>query len=269
MKLIKFAALAIMAFGLFSCQPQKRVIYMQDAQNNQSIKVPEVAQIRIKPLDRITIVVSSKDPELAAPFNAASSYNSLSMNPLGNSTANGQQSIQVRTIDPEGNLDLPIIGKIHCAGKTRNELAEHIAKAIIDGGYISDPSVNIQFADMKVYVMGEVARPGQYDVVRDQVTVLEALTMAGDMTIYGNRSNIQIIRKEGGENKFYIINLLNSDFISSPAYYLQQGDVVYVQPNRQRTAVAEINQNRTFWISVSSILISTATLVCTIINITK
>ena len=110
----------------------------------------------------------------------------------------------------------------------------------------------------------EVAKPGQFDVTRDQITILEALAMAGDMTIYGNRANVSVVRKENGVTTTHIVNLLDTSCFSSPAYYLQQGDVIYVQPKKQRAASGEINQNRSFWISIVSTLISAATLVATI-----
>ena len=124
---------------------------------------------------------------------------------------------------------------------------------------------------MKVFILGEVTRPGQYDIVRDRLTILEALAMAGDMTIYGNRSNVAVIRKvEGSEqNKIYQLDLLSTNVMSSPVYYLQQGDVVYVQPNRYKAATSEINQNRTFWLSIVSTLVSVATLITTIVLSTK
>ena len=261
--------LTILAMGITACSPQKRIVYFQDVQNNASVQTAASQQIRIKPLDRLTIVVSSKDPELAAPFNAASSYNSLSNNPLGSSSVNGQQSLQVRTVDEKGYLYMPIIGEVYCAGKTRSELSEEIAKDIINGGYISDASVNIQFADMKVFVLGEVTRPGQYDITRDRITILEALAMAGDMTIFGNRANVSVHRNENGQNKVFVLDLLKSDCFSSPGFYLQQGDVVYVQPNKYKAATAEINQNRNFWLSIVSTLFSATSLVMVILNYTK
>lgn len=269
MKSIKLLIISMLAITACACSPQRRIIYFQDVNENPAVKLADDNRIRIKPLDRLTVVVSSKDPELAAPFNATTSYNSLSSNPLGSTSINGINSLQIRTVDENGNLYMPIIGEIHCAGKTRSELAEEISKKIIEGGYISDASVNIQFADMKIFVLGEVTRPGQFDVTRDQITLLEALSMAGDMTIYGNRSNVAVIRKENGETKIYTLNLLKTDAISSPAFFLQQGDVVYVQPNRYRSAVAEINQNRSFWISLASTFVSVATLAMTIISYTN
>ena len=188
---------------------------------------------------------------------------------MGQSTVSSTQGLQVRTVDENGDLFMPVIGKVACAGKSRAEVADAIANAIIDGGYIADAAVNIQFADMKLFVLGEVAKPGQFDVTRDQITILEALAMAGDMTIYGNRTNVSVVRKENGVTTTHIINLLDSSCFNSPAYYLQQGDVVYVQPKKQRAASGEINQNRNFWISITSTLISAATLVTTIILNTK
>lgn len=269
MRLKNVILLSLLALLISSCTAIKRTAYIQDVQDNAAVAVAAEQQIRIKPYDRLTVVVSSKDSELAAPFNVMTSYNSLSSNPLGQTTVSSAQSLQVRTVDGEGNLYMPIIGAVPCQGKTRAEVADLIAKRIVDGGYISDAAVNIQFADMKLFVMGEVARPGQFDVTRDQITLLEALAMAGDMTIYGNRENVTVVRKEDGQTKTYIVNLLDSNCFSSPAYYMQQGDVVYVQPKKQRAASGEINQNRSFWISIASTLLSAASLVMTIINFTK
>ena len=269
MKFSSSILLVICAIMLSSCTAIKRTAYLQDAQNNAAVAVAAEQQIRIKPYDRLTVVVSSKDAELAAPFNVMTSYNSLSNNPVGQSTVSNSQSLQVRTVDENGDLYMPIIGKVACAGKSRKQIADEIAKAIIDGGYIADAAVNIQFADMKLFVLGEVAKPGQFDVTRDQITILEALAMAGDMTIYGNRENISVVRKENGVTTTHILNLLDSSCFNSPAYYLQQGDVVYVQPKKQRAASGEINQNRNFWLSITSTLISAATLVTTIILNTK
>ena len=189
------------------------------------------------------------------------------MNPLAASGATTTAALQIRTVDDHGMLELPIIGKVQCAGKTRSELANEIAKKIIDGGYVSDAIVNIQFADMKFFVLGEVARPGQFDITRDQITVLEALAMAGDMTIFGNRSNVAVIRRNQDKSyEVFELNFLEGGQMSSPAFYLQQGDVVYVQPNRYKAATSEINQNRTFWLSIISTLITATSLVLTIIN---
>ena len=264
--IFKTLSVVLLASILAGCNASKRIVY--DFTKDETVKaVLSDGQIRIKPLDRISLVVSSQNHELAAPFNSFSSFNALSSSPVGPSTVNGLQAVQVRTVDENGMLEFPMIGKVLCSGKTRTELANEIAKKIIDGGYISDASVNIQFADLKFFVLGEVFRPGQFDITRDKITVLEALAMAGDMTIYGNRANVTVIRNnEKGGHEVFEMNFLEGSQMSSPAFYLQQGDVVYVQPNKYKAATAEINQNRTFWLSIVSTLITATSLVLTIIN---
>lgn len=268
--IVKFISAILLATLLVGCNATKRISY--GFKKDEIVKsLMSDGQIRIKPLDRLTILVSSQNSELAAPFNASSSFNSLSANPAGVSSANGLQSVQVRTVDENGILEMPIIGKIQCKGKTRTELANEIAKKIIDGGYISDAMVNIQFADMKVYVLGEVTRPGQFDITRDKITILEALAMAGDMTIFGNRANVTVVRRSADDKQYEVheLNFLEGDQMSSPAFYLQQGDVVYVHPNKYKAATAEINQNRTFWLSIVSTLITATSLVLTIVNFAR
>ena len=265
-KTIKTLSMIMIAVMLVGCNASKRVIY--DFNKEASVKaLLSDGQIRIKPLDRLTVVVSSQNPELAAPFNTPTSLNALSMNPMTASASATTASLQIRTVDESGSIEMPIIGQISCTGKTRSELATEIAKKIIDGGYISDAIVNIQFADMKFFVLGEVARPGQFDITRDKITVLEALAMAGDMTIFGNRSNVAVIRRNGDkEYEVFELNFLEGNQMTSPAFYLQQGDVVYVQPNKYKAATSEINQNRTFWLSIVSTLITATSLTLTIIN---
>jgi polysaccharide export outer membrane protein len=263
MKQIKAFALLLGVVVLASCASQKRVIYLQDAQADEQIKIAQDYQIRIKPLDRLTVVVNSRDPELAAPFNTSTSFNSLTGTPLSTYSSNAT-SLQIRTVDEDGNLDMPIIGPIQCKGKTRSELAQEIADKIREGGYISDPTVNIQFADMKISVIGEVARPGQYDITNDRISLLDALSLAGDLTIYGVRSDVKVIREENGVRTTASLDLTSQDIYDSPYFYLQQNDVIYVKPNKYRAQAGEISQNRSFYISLISTAVSVATLIVTL-----
>lgn len=253
-----------------SCNVQKKIVYLQDAEQNEIVQMAENYEVRIKANDRLKIIVSSKNPELASPFNSSATYNALAnADKSHSSSTNGEMSLQTRTVRPDGMLEMPIIGLIECQGKKRAELADEIARKIREGNYIPDPSVNVQFADMKITVMGEVTRPGQYDVVRDEITLLDALAMAGDMTIYGERDEVVVIRKINGKSVITYLDLRTKEAISSPFYHLQPNDVVYVKPNRFKAANAEINQNRSFWISIVSTLVSVATLVTTIILNTR
>ena len=177
MKHYRLLVPVILALLVSSCASQKRAWYLQDANPFTPEEIAESGQIRIKPLDRLTVVVNSKDPELAVPFNSSTSLSSVTGVASYSSATN--QSLQIRTVDENGMLDMPVIGKIDCKGKTRSELAQLIADKIVEGGYINDPSVNVQFADMKISVVGEVARPGQYDVTRDKISIFDALAMAG------------------------------------------------------------------------------------------
>lgn len=262
MNRLRLLAFALTTVLLASCAAQKRVWYLQDAQSYTSEQIAQIGQIRIKPFDRLTVVVNSKDPELAVPFNSSTSYNSLSG--MVSASTSTSQSLQVRTVDEEGMLDMPVIGKIDCSGMTRHELAEAISQKIVSGGYINDPTVNVQFSDMKISVIGEVARPGQYDITRDKISIFDALAMAGDLTVFGIRNEVAVQREADGVRSIEYLDLTSKDIYQSPAFYIQQNDVIYVKPNKYKAQTGEINQNRSFYLSLMSTAISVATLIVTL-----
>lgn len=261
MRLCKYLIISI-AIALCGCNAQRNVLYIQDVHDGMEIALPEEYKIRIKPNDKLTIVVNSLTPELSVPFNSSSNYNSLSG--ATTATAYNDNSIQPYTVAEDGTITMPVLGVIECEGLTRTELAERLEQTIIEGGYIPDPHVNVNFVDLTISVVGEVTRPGRYNIGRDQITILEALALAGDMTIYGNRSNVMVVREVDGHNVVTHLDLRSGDVFSSPCFYLEQNDVVIVSPNKYRAATAEINQNRSFWISLVSTGISLATLMLTI-----
>lgn len=264
-KLISILAIALLA----SCNVQQRVVYFQDAEQNEMIQMAENYEVRIKANDRLKIIVSSKNPELASPFNSSSTYNALAPADKGYSSTNGEQSVLTRTVRPDGTLEMPIIGVVMCEGKTRAELAESIAQQIREGNYIPDPTVNVQFVDMKITVMGEVDDPGQFNIVNDEITILDALALAGDMTIYGERNNVAVIRKVDGKSVIGYLDLRSKEVFASPFYHLQPNDTVYVKPNRSKAANSQVDQNRSFWISLVSTFVSVATLISTIVFYTR
>lgn len=265
MRCFRLVALGVMLL-LGACNAQKNVLYLQDVESGSEIVLPENYVIRLKPLDQITMTVSSLNPELAKPFNSSSSFASL----FGASTTAGSlassANLQVLTVSEEGYITLPILGDVRCEGMTRDELATEVERLIVEGGYLADPQVNVRFAELTISIVGEVNKPGRYDVRKDQMTIFEALALAGDMTIYGNRESVAVIREKDGKNIVTKLDLRSSEVFSSPCYYLEQNDVVVVSPNKYKAATAEINQNRSFWISLASTTISLATLIITIVR---
>lgn len=261
------AIIVCLALLFCSCNAQQRVLYLQDIESGSEITLPDNYQIRLKPLDQLTVVVNSKDPKLAQPFNSASSYNSLST--TGGVTNATENSLQVFTVDNRGYITLPIIGQVKCAGLTRQELEAEIEKRIKESNYIAEPQVNVRFADLAITIIGEVNKPGRYDIKRDNISIFEALALAGDMTIYGNREDVAVIRQIDGKSVVTKLDIRSKEVFESPCYYLEQNDIVIVSPNKYKAATAEINQNRTFWISLASTGISLATLIITIITVAK
>lgn len=260
--------LMFIAVILASCNAQERVLYLQDVTDGSEIEIPDNYIIRIKPLDQITIVVNSTDPELAAPFNTSTGYSSIS----GLSTASSStttNNLQSYTVGEDGYIDMPILGRIECVGLTREQLASKITKLIIDGGYIADPKVNVSFSQLSISVIGEVSAPGHFSIQRDKITIFDALAMAKDLTIYGDRENVAVIREKDGKRIITKLDLRSAEIFNSPCYYLEQNDIVIVSPNKYRAATSEINQNRSFWISLTSTAISLATLAITIFTVTK
>ena len=255
---------AVLALLMCSCNAQQNVLYLQNIESGTENAIAQNSLIRIKPLDQITIVVNSKNPELAIPFNSSSNYNALTGS-LTTASTGTENSIQVRTVSNDGYVSIPIIGDVMCAGKTREELATDIENLIREGGYIQDPSVNVRFSTLTLSVVGEVNRPGRYDIKKDKLTIFEALALAGDMTIYGSREDVLVIRERDGKNVVTTLDLRSPEVFNSPCYYLEQNDVVIVNPNKYKAATAEINQNRSFWISLTSTAISLATFLTVIL----
>lgn len=262
MKFYRF--LFVLALLMCGCSAQQNVLYLQNIDSAAECEVPQSSIIRIKPLDQITVVVNSKNPELATPFNSSSNYNALT-GALVTSTSGSENSIQVLTVDSQGYITMPIIGRVECGGMTREELARNIERLISEGGYIQDPSVNVRFASLTLSVVGEVNRPGRYDINKDKMTIFEALALAGDMTIHGKRDDVMVIREIEGKNHVTTLDLRSAEVFNSPCYYLEQNDVVIVNPNKYKAATSEINQNRSFWISLTSTAISLATFLTVIL----
>lgn len=213
--------------GLVSCVPSKKMIYLQGA--DELSETPQtIAQnyeLKIVPDDQLLITVSSKDGELLELF--------ANSQVLGSSESSSIQETVGLRVDKQGKIEVPILGEMQAAGLTRGELAKAIEAKLIEGEYLKDPTVTVQLKSFKVTVMGEVNSPGVQSISGDRVTILEALTMAGDLTPSGKRDNILVVREEDDQRVSYVVDLTSSEkVLTSPCYYLKQNDVVYVQPNK-------------------------------------
>ena len=243
---------------LSSCSSVKNTIYFQDVDRSSSVEhIAQDYEVRIHKDDLLAILVNSRNPELALPFNMPMvSYQ------IG-SKGTSQQKVLGYLVDSNGDIDFPILGRIHVSGMSRKELTAHVKALLIENDLIKDPIVTVQFLNFKVSVMGEVARPGNFEVTGDRITLLEALSMAGDLTIYGRRDRIAVIREEEGMRKMQYHDIRSSDIFKSPYYYLQQNDIVYVEPNKRKAQQSDINQNHSIGVLVSvvSILTSIAVLI--------
>jgi polysaccharide export outer membrane protein len=245
-------------FLFFSCASKKDIVYYQSIDSLQSQEQGSSYEIKIQPDDLLSIIVSAEDPEIAAPFNL-SSVTTQQTTDLKN--AGGQMTMQLYLVDANGNIEFPIIGKLKVSGLTRTEVMQMLHSKIAT--YIKNPIINLRIANFKIYIQGEVTAPGSYPVNSERITLIEALSLAGDLTIYGKRNNILIIRETNGVKSFNRVDITNANFINSPFYYLAQNDVVYVEPNKSRINAAAVGPNTGVIISVSSLLITLITLIIT------
>lgn len=228
MKLLTSVLLFFILLTCASCVSQKKMIYLQGADylqdNPQQIK--ENFELKIQSDDQLAISISSKDKELIEPFNNSTLIGS------GSSQYSAQAGVSYFQVDKDGNIEFPIFGTLKASGLTRMELAKELENRLISQNYIKDPQVSVKIMSFKVTVLGEVKAPGVQNVTGERLTLLEALGMAGDLLPSAKRENIMVIREEDGKRKSYMVDLTSSyDVLNSPCYFLQQNDVVYVEPN--------------------------------------
>lgn len=236
---------------LSSCVSRKKIVYFQDieklSQNSDVVK-PSIA---FKPNDLLSITVSASDLESVRPFNVIIESRPV----VGGSSVFANNTQQPGyLVDSAGDIHFPVLGTIHVEGLTPKELNEYLISEL--STYIKDPIVNIRILNFTVSVLGEVTRPGTYTVSGEKISVLEALGLANDLTIYGKRDNVLVIREENGKKSYTYLDLRNSDILDSEYYYLQQNDVVYVEPNQAQRQSSSFNRNSTVYISIASLMLS-------------
>lgn len=256
---------------LVSCSTPKDVTYFQDAEALNGMAVQAEKQFRLRPEDKINIVVNSSNPMLEKQFTLTTlntNYvlgSSVTPKTTTNSAAGNGQMIAY-TVDEQGTIDFPILGKISVLGKTRQEVAQYIQDRLIARELVSDPIVTVEYVNLGVNVLGEVNKTGHVDINKDHFTIVDALSRAGDLTINGNRRRVLVTRQVDGANHVYALDMTNMQtLLNSPAYYLQQNDLVYVSPTDKRKREARATGN-TFntpavWISIASLLTTITALI--------
>ncbi|MCD7978202.1 MAG: polysaccharide biosynthesis/export family protein [Tannerellaceae bacterium] len=242
---------------LVGCTTAKDIVYLQDAIPFRGQEIEQNYEAVIHRDDLLSIMVNSRNPELALPFNMP-----LVTYQVGGDNVGGQRILGYQ-VDRNGNIDFPLLGTLHVEGLTRLQLIELIKRRLIHDDYIKDPIVTVQFLNFKISVLGEVNRPGSFTVNSDRITLFEALSMAGDMTIFGKRDKVMVIREKDNQRTIYYNNLLAAEVFDSPGYYLEQNDIVYVEPNSTKAGQSQINQNNSVgvWVSVISLLTTISVLI--------
>jgi polysaccharide export outer membrane protein len=261
MKIHSLFIIGLCALLLSGCSSYKKVPYLQDADavNSLQQELP-MYDAKIMPKDLLTITVNTSDPEAAAPFNLTvqTTYNTDGTNSL-----NRQATLQQYLVSNEGTIDFPVLGSLQVSGLTKSE-AENLIRQKL-GTYLKEtPIVTVRMTNYKISVLGEVARPGMFTINNEKVNIFEALALAGDLTIWGMRDNVKLIREDAaGQREIIDLNLNKADIITSPYYYLQQNDILYVTPNKTKAKNSDIGQSTSLWFSGTSILVSIANILVT------
>lgn len=253
----------LFVMALASCTSYKQVPYLQNSKDFKSeASQPNVTEPVILPYDMLTIsVVNAQDAM------AAMSYNLIM--PLDNSvikSMTSQPALQNYVVDANGCVNIPNVGEVSLAGKTIHE-AEEIVLAKVASAFTVPPTVTVRFVDYKISVLGEVTAPGTYTIKNGKVNVLQALSLARDLTIYGERENVKIIREDAnGKQNIYEVNLNDAALLNSPYYYLQQNDIVYVTPNKSKAKNSDIGSSTSLWFSGTSVAVSLISLLFNILR---
>lgn len=271
MKYSNFAVVLIGVLLMSSCGSTHDIAYMQDLTGGQKIQLEAAQQLKAQPDDKLTIVVTCDKPVLASMFNLP--YVSSRIGMGSSSTSNTattsmstENGILAYTVDKQGDIEFPMFGKIHVAGLERAEISTLIREKLIDSNQIKDPTVVVEFMNHYVTVIGEVSRPGRFNLDRDKTTLLDMIGMAGDLTINGRRQPVKVLRNNGGNCNIYEVDLCHgAELLKSPVFYVQPNDLVYVEPNKKRSNESTLNNNTlqtpSFWLSLGSFMLTLGVLI--------
>ena len=260
-----FVLLSVMTVLLASCGSVKNVAYLQNSDYIDLSRSEFLYDARIMPKDVLTITVNTVNPEASAPYNLI--VRSTLTN-TSSSVSTGGGSLQTYLVDNNGTIEFPVLGTLHVGGLSKSECEKMIHDKIMP--YLNaaeNPVVTVRMSNYKISVLGEVNRPGMFNVSNEKINILEALAQAGDLTIYGVREKVKLIRENAnGKKEIVNLNLNDAEIINSPYYYLQQNDIVYVEPNTVKARNSSIGQSTTLWLTSTSIMISIASLLYNILK---
>ena len=264
---VSLSLIVTLSLVLSSCGSVKDVAYFQNSDYIDLSRSEYLYDARIMPKDVLTITVNTVNPEAAAPFNLVVRM-TLTNNTQGSLSAGGGGSLQTYLVDNKGCIEFPVLGTLEVGGLTKSACEKMIHDKIMPYLNVNEnPVVTVRMSNYKISVLGEVNRPGMFVVGNEKINILEALAQAGDLTIYGIRNKVKLIREDAkGRKEIHTLNLNDADIISSPYYYLQQNDIVYVEPNKVKARNSSVGQTTNLWFSGTSILISLATLLYTILK---
>ena len=267
-KYITRGTLSLMTALLYSCSTPKDIAYFQDAAALNGMALQTEQKFRLRPEDKINIIVNSSNPLLEQQFTLTAKTNgnsSLGADVKPETTAGGNSGgngmLLAYTVDEQGTIDFPLLGKIRVEGMTRGEVASYIKGRLVERELVSEPIVTVEYVNLSVNVLGEVANPGNVPITKDHFTIVDALSRAGDMTINGNRRAVMVNRNVDGVNEVHYIDMTNmQQALLSPAYYLQQNDLVYVVPNnkkkRESTEMGNTFHTPYIWLSIATFITS-------------
>lgn len=251
-KLLPFLFATIL---MASCASRENIAYYQNVDQTEFLNKTFVT--KIQPDDLLMIIVSAQNPMAVQQFNLTTN---LSVNP-SNQAAGGQAQQQLYLVDQNGYIDFPVLGKILVANKTKEQVVGDLIAKI--SREVKNPIVNLRIMNYKVSVQGEVKMPGTHKINSERITLPEALSLSGDLTTYGRRDNIVVIREENGEVKSHRVDITKADFINSDFYYLKQNDMVYVEPNKVAVNSSAVGPNISIYLSAISLLLTTVTIILT------
>lgn len=262
--------LFLTALLLSSCAPAKDIAYFQKAyKKGNTVTSPNAAnnlyEARVKPKDMLSITVVSSEPEASRMYNLVVPQVA---EPTNQNSLYSQPTLQTYLVDNNGYIEFPVFGKIKVEGLTRSELEALLHKKLESAFSKESPIITIRFTNYSVNILGEVLKPGKFETTNDRLTIFEGLALAGDLTIYGRRDNVKVLREKSDGSKEYItLNLNDKNIIYSPAYYLEQNDVVYVEPNKSRARSSNYGAAETFGITSLSVLLTLTSLVFTVFKL--